>query len=369
MAIFERRPSNVLAAALALAALASASVAGQSRNVETRTAARTPWGDPDLQGVWSIATITPFERPVALADKAQLTEQEAAAAEETFRKTQNQDRRDGAGTDADVALAYNDFWWDRGTKVASTRQTSLVVDPPDGRVPALTPEGQKRATERAARGYDSWQDRSLWERCITRGLPMIPGPYNNNYQILQTPGYVVILHEMIHDARIIPLDRQPHIGKNIRQWFGDSRGKWEGDTLVVDTTNFRRQGQLSRIDGRPAPHRALHAHQRRNGPIRVHDRRPHHVHETVDHVDSDAAHRRADLRVRLPRGELRHGQPSEWRPRAGEGGRGKMNAAAPLRRYCGGVKTILASWNSRDWCRFWSATSALPRVTYGPAMT
>ncbi|HTG90044.1 MAG TPA: hypothetical protein VL914_07605 [Vicinamibacterales bacterium] len=238
MAIFERRPSNVLAAALALAALASASVASQSRNVETRTAARTPWGDPDLQGVWSIATITPFERPRALADKQVLTAEEAEEIERTNLATNNQDRRDGAGTDADLARAYNDFWWDRGTKVVSTRQTSLVVDPPDGRVPALTAEGQKRATERAARGYDSWEDRSLWERCITRGLPMIPGPYNNNYQILQTPGYVVILHEMIHDARIIPLDTQPHIGKNIRQWFGDSRGKWEGDTLVVDTTNF-----------------------------------------------------------------------------------------------------------------------------------
>ena len=238
MAIFGKRPSNVLAAALALAALASAPGAGQSRNVETRTAARTPWGDPDLQGVWSIATITPFERPGALADKQVLTAEEAAEIERTNLATNNQDRRDGAGTDADLARAYNDFWWDRGTKVVSTRQTSLVVDPPDGRVPALTAEGQKRATERAARGYDSWQDRSLWERCITRGLPMIPGPYNNNYQILQTPGYVVILHEMIHDARIIPLDGQPHIGRNIRQWFGDSRGKWEGDTLVVDTTNF-----------------------------------------------------------------------------------------------------------------------------------
>ena len=142
----------------------------------------------------------------ALKDKAQLTPEEAAEAEKTFQTTQNQDRRDGAGTDADVALAYNDFWWDRGTKVVSTRQTSLVVDPPDGRVPALTAEGRARATARAARGYNSWEDRSLWERCITRGLPMIPGPYNNNYQILQTPTHVVILHEMIHDARIIPID-------------------------------------------------------------------------------------------------------------------------------------------------------------------
>ncbi len=113
-----------------------------------------------------------------------------------------------------------------------------MVDPPDGRVPPLTPDGQTRATARSARGYDSWEDRSLWERCITRGLPMVPGPYNNNYQILQTPGYVVILHEMIHDARIIPLDGRPHVGQNVRQWFGDSRGRWEGATLVVETTNF-----------------------------------------------------------------------------------------------------------------------------------
>jgi hypothetical protein len=238
MAISEKRPSSVLGVALAITALAAIAVAGQSRAVETRNLPRTPWGDPDLQGVWSIATITPFERPGALAGKQVLTEEEAAELERTDLTANNQDRRDGAGTDADLARAYNDFWWDRGTKVAPTRQTSLVVDPPDGRVPALTAEGQKRATERAARGYDSWENRSLWERCITRGLPMIPGPYNNNYQILQTPGYVVILHEMIHDARIIPLGAQPHLGPNIRQWFGDSRGRWEGDTLVVDTTNF-----------------------------------------------------------------------------------------------------------------------------------
>jgi hypothetical protein len=239
MAIFERsRRNKALACACAAAALTSATLAAQSRAVETRTAARTPWGDPDLQGVWSIATITPFERPSALGSRQVLTEQEAAELERSNLVNNNQDRRDGAGTDADVARAYNDFWWDRGTKVVSTRQTSLVVDPPDGRVPALTAEGQKRATERATRGYDSWEDRSLWERCITRGLPMIPGPYNNNYQILQTPGYVVILHEMIHDARIIPLGGQPHVGTNIRQWFGDSRGRWDGDTLVVDTTNF-----------------------------------------------------------------------------------------------------------------------------------
>jgi hypothetical protein len=238
MAIFAKRPSRTVAPALAIAALATVTLAGQSRISETRTLPRTPWGDPDLQGVWSIATITPFERPNTLAGKEVLTEQEAAELEQSNLLNNNQDRRDGAGTDADVARAYNDFWWDRGTKVVSTRQTSLVVDPPDGRVPALTADGQKRAAERAARGYDSWENRSLWERCITRGLPMVPGPYNNNYQILQTPTYVVILHEMIHDARIIPIDGRPHVAQNIRQWFGDSRGRWQGDTLVVETTNF-----------------------------------------------------------------------------------------------------------------------------------
>ncbi len=238
MATFEKRPNKAVGLTITMVALAAAMVAGQVRSAENRTLPRTPWGDPDLQGVWSIATITPFERPSALAGKQVLTEEEAAELEKTNLTTNNQDRRDGAGTDADLARAYNDFWWDRGTKVVTTRQTSLVIDPPDGRVPPLTPEGQARATARAARGYDSWEDRSLWERCITRGLPMIPGPYNNNYQIFQTPEYVAILHEMIHDARIIPLDRRPHVGQNIRQWFGDSRGRWEGDTLVVDTTNF-----------------------------------------------------------------------------------------------------------------------------------
>lgn len=238
MAIFARKPSEiagVLAAAITVASLATVAVAGQAKSPPLP---RTPWGAPDLQGVWSNATITPFERPTALSGKPVLTEEEAADLEKQTLKTGNQDRRDGAGTDADLARAYNDFWWDRGTKVVPTRHTSLVVDPPDGRVPPLTPEGQKRATERATRGYDSWEDRNLWERCITRGLPMIPGPYNNNYQILQTPGYVVIFHEMIHDARVIPMDGRPHTGPNIRQWFGDARGRWEGDTLIVDTTNF-----------------------------------------------------------------------------------------------------------------------------------
>jgi hypothetical protein len=247
---------GVLASGIAVTSLATVPLAAQAladatkatssaaRTARPRTLPRTPWGDPDLQGVWSNATITPFERPSELAEKPVLTAEEAAEFEKQSLKTRNQDRRDGAGTDADVSRAYNDFWWDRGTKVVPTRQTSLVVDPPDGRVPPLTPDGRKRAAAGAMRGFDSWKDRSLWERCITRGLPLVPGPYNNNYQILQTPGYVVILHEMIHDARIIPVDGRPHIGQDIRQWFGDSRGRWEGETLVVDTTNFTDQANF-----------------------------------------------------------------------------------------------------------------------------
>src|SRR5262249_41873541 len=136
---------------------------------------------------------------------------------------------------------YNEFWWERGKRSTST---SLVTDPPDGRIPPLTPEAQRREqtpvynTERL--GTDSHLDRSLYDRCITRGMPgaMIPGFYNHNYQIFQSPGYVAILIEMIHDVRIIPLDGRPHVGRSIAQWMGDPRGHFEGDTLIVDTTNF-----------------------------------------------------------------------------------------------------------------------------------
>jgi len=208
------------------------------------TVLRTSWGHPDLEGVWSTATITPFERPVEMAGKAFLTEAEAAEFEQQTLARTNRDRRDG-GADADVARAYNDFWWDSGTAVVPTRRTSLVIDPPDGRIPALTDAAQKRldatAAARKLRGpADNPEDRNLWERCITRGVPtvMLPQVYNGNYQIVQTPTHVVILAEMIHDARIIPLDGRPHPPSHVREWMGDSVGHWEGDTLVVETTNF-----------------------------------------------------------------------------------------------------------------------------------
>jgi hypothetical protein len=235
---------NYRFASTAVLALAGAFVLLQPAPAASNwTAPRTPDGQPDLQGLWTNATITPFERPKELAGKQFFTEQEASEYEKHVQQTSNRDQR-GATAEADVAGAYNDFWFDRGTKVVPTRRTSLVMDPPDGKVPALTPEAQKAAaarTEISRRPPAGPEDMGLPERCIlwpTAGPPMLPSGYNNNYQILQTPGYVVILIEMIHDVRIIPLDGRPHLPGNVRQWMGDSRGHWEGDTLVVDTTNF-----------------------------------------------------------------------------------------------------------------------------------
>jgi hypothetical protein len=211
---------------------------------QTWQAPRTPWGHADLQGTWSTATITPLERPADLAGKESFTAAEAAEYERlTVARTNRDQRPSDAATD--VARAYNDFWWDSGTRVVPTRRTALIVDPPDGRVPALTPDAEKRqaavAEARKMRGpADNPEDRNLWERCITRGVPtaMLPQAYNNNYQIMQTPDHVVILAEMIHDARIIPLDGRPHAPAHLRFWMGDSVGRWDGDTLVVETTNF-----------------------------------------------------------------------------------------------------------------------------------
>jgi hypothetical protein len=241
---------------IAVASLALESAAAQDRSAANTTAAkatpaattwtvpRTPDGQPDLQGIWANSTLTPLERPRELGDKQFFTEKEAAEYEKKLLEHNNADRRDTQNAEADIALAYNDVWYDRGTTIVPTRRTSLIVDPPDGRIPSLTPEAQKREAARAeaSRGRgpaDSWEDRNLAERCLTRGAPKLPGGYNNNFMILQGPGYVAILQEMIHEVRVIPLDGRSHVPQNIRQWLGDSRGHWEGNTLVVDTTNFR----------------------------------------------------------------------------------------------------------------------------------
>jgi hypothetical protein len=213
-------------------AKAKATVAGKKW-----TPSRTTWGDPDLQGIWSYATVTPLERPSTEAGKQVLTEEEKAARDEESQK--GADRRDG-GAEADLARAYNAHWYDRGK---SDGRTSLIVDPPDGRLPPLTPEGQRRQAARAAylRAHpaDAWDDQPLQLRCITyHGVPPTPSGYNNTYQIFQSPGYVAILDENIHDVRGIPLDGRSHVGRNLRQWNGDSRGHWEDNTLVVETTNY-----------------------------------------------------------------------------------------------------------------------------------
>ena len=207
-------------------------------------ALRTPDGKPDLQGTWSFATITPMERPAELANKEFFTEQEAAAYEKEVVERNNKDRRDGPA-EQDVGRAYNDFWWDSGTKVVKTRRTSLVVDPKSGRIPPTLPAARERQQKRQAanRGheFDGPENRPLPERCLMlqgAGPPMTPTAYNNNVQIVQGDGYVALLIEMGHEVRIIPTDGRPHTASNVRQWKGDSRGRWEGDTLVVETTNF-----------------------------------------------------------------------------------------------------------------------------------
>jgi len=236
---------SVMVVANVVLLLAPDPVTGQAPTAAAKTSAtgtppRTPWGEPDLQAIWDFATITPMERPKEQAGKEVLTAEEAAELEKqaTQRRVDRPPRAGETGS-------YNQFWFDSGTNVISTRRTSLVVDPPDGRIPPLTPEGKKRAEAVAAarqRPAAGPEDTDLATRCIlgfNAGPPMTPGAYNNNVQLFQTPGYVVILNEMINDARIVPLDGRPHVPQNVRQWRGDSRGRWEGNTLVVDTTNFR----------------------------------------------------------------------------------------------------------------------------------
>ena len=221
------------------------------------TVPRTPDGQPDLQGVWDFRTVTPLERPDELEGKAFLTDEEATEFEHRLAAT-HIDRRPDEGSPG----TYNQFWFDRGTSVVSDRRTSLIVDPPDGRVPPMTQAAMKKKAEmeRARRGLamhsptpGGWVEdlgaNGLQLRCITgfnSGPPMTPGGYNNNVQLLQTPEHVVLVNEMVHNARIVPLDGRPHLDDDIRQWVGNSRGRWEGDALVVETTNFLRETSFMR---------------------------------------------------------------------------------------------------------------------------
>ena len=241
----------LLFASATVVTLAAAPAAAQSE------ALRTPWGAPDLQGIWDFRTITPMERPEALGDQEFLTEEEAANLEQATvdrneELLQAAARRTEAGGNVG---AYNNFWMDRGTRTVTNRRTSLIVDPPNGRIPPVTAEGQARqdavAVRRGRPAYGP-EDRSIGERCIlgfNAGPPMEPRAYNNHAQLFQTPDHIVILNEMVNDSRIIPLDGRDHLPAHVTQWRGDSRARWEGETLVVETRNFHTLTAFSERQG------------------------------------------------------------------------------------------------------------------------
>ena len=222
---FRHSASIVAAGTLVAVVLAAPPAAGQG--------ARTAWGDPDLQGLWNMTHGTPLERPEGVT---------AAVLSEEERATRRAARSSAFFTprDGDPGF-YNEFWFEWGKE---DDRTAMIDNPADGRIPMMPGVREREDALRAARrekaeSPDTWLDMSVYDRCITRwALPALPTNYNNNWNILQAPGYVVIFQEMIHDARIIPLDGRPHIDAGIRQWLGDARGRWEGDTLVIETTNF-----------------------------------------------------------------------------------------------------------------------------------
>ena len=238
---------------LLAATLVTTPLSAQTRKTPTTpvskkwTPPRTPWGDPDLQGTYSNTSEngTPLERP-EIFEGRKLEDIKGDELLAVKREAQKRTIENFQGP-----LHAPDGWWQPDLNMVKGTQAWLIVDPPNGKLPPLTPEATQRTAARAAarrnsgRGpADSWEDRSLYDRCITRGLPgsMMPAIYGNSYQIVQGPGYVAIIYEMIHEIRTIPLDSRPHAGSATRSYMGDARGHWEGDTLVVETTNFRDEG-------------------------------------------------------------------------------------------------------------------------------
>ena len=224
-----------LSTVIAVVLLGAAGVAGQTQPAaaDSWAPSRTPWGEPDLQGVWDYRTITPLQRSSEFAGQEFFTKEEAAE----FERANTGSSSPGWS------------WWEDKLELTDDRRTSLIVDPPDGRIPSLTPEAEARVAAMAIvhrRPPEHPEDRTLFERCLVgraSGPPMIPSllHYDSRVQVFQTPGYVVLFNEMIHETRVVPLDERPHVPSAIRQWLGDSRRHWEGDTLVVETTNFTDQ--------------------------------------------------------------------------------------------------------------------------------
>ena len=243
-------------AAIGACALMSLSVQTNAQGSNTitssagsKTVPKTPWGHPDLQGVWTTDEEigVPLERPVELGTKAVLTEEEYRQRVETLKKRYQDNKEDRGREVGNEQAAVH--WYEGGQKISY--RTSLVIDPPDGRIPPYTPDAEKRVVKKGTElgfvggsfgkgPYDGPEDLALTDRCITRGLPQtwFPSEYNNGFQIVQSKDAVTIWYERLHEARVIPIDGRPHLGAGVRQWLGDSRGRWEGDTLVVDVTNF-----------------------------------------------------------------------------------------------------------------------------------
>ena len=235
--------STVLATALLAAPALAGQPASAGRAPEGSPGPRTPWGAPDLQGVWSHATVTPLERPERHEGREFLTAEEVAEANVQATTFASSERRGELSPERDVGLAYNQFWWDRGL---SDGRTALIIDPPDGRIPPRTPEAEARAVARRAAARpralsENPEDRGLWERCLTRGTVRLGGAYNNNLQIFQTEDVIAIHLEMVHETRVIPLDTGPGPAHAPSQWLGRSHGRWEDDTLVVETDGFSGQ--------------------------------------------------------------------------------------------------------------------------------
>ena len=325
------------------------------------TPARTADGQPDIQGVWTNYDNTPFETP----DDADL--ERLAPLAYWFPGTNDPDRLRAAAARPRQDSQRIGFADGPSAALRNAPRRSMVVDPPTGRVPV-------RAEAEATRDYnlvnltDSWLNHTPWERCITRGVPggIFPGGYGAGYQILQAPGYVVIFYEMIHEARIIPLDG-PHLPDAIRQWNGDPRGRWEGDTLVVETTNYNDKGTIGTniatarhprpaADRGAAPGGALHAVRARHYRLRGDDRRPRLVHP---HLDRGHAAQPGpdvpDLRVRLPRGELR---PGEQPQRGARGGRGRRQVGRARGYFPAGCQAGVPSSQRLSVSARWSEPSA-----------
>jgi hypothetical protein len=243
-------PMSIVApmALLAISALTAQPVTAQAAkpapSTKTWSAPKTPWGDPDLQGTWTSDDCigTPLNRPANFGDRAYYTEQELAQRQNQLATQQQNDLQETVGSNARVGTGPPAHWGERARRPC--KQTSLVVDPPNGKMPDLLPEARTRPIPEGAGNNnpkaDSWEDFSYYIRCISRGVTgsIFPVIYGNGQQIVQAPGYVTIMQEMVHEARVIPTDGRPHASQNIRSYMGDARGHWEGSTLVVETTNF-----------------------------------------------------------------------------------------------------------------------------------